>query len=105
MLALDSDGASSSAKEPVRSRLDKAVLATALHNDLFGVFQSTHDVDDALLRFFHLAQTDWSANLHLFLQCLRGARRLIAEDALLELLARAAHRQRQVLAVDVAQHA
>src|SRR5919199_2955682 len=88
-----------------RSRLDKDVLAAALHDDLFRVLQATHDVDDALLSFLDLAQADRPANLHLLLERLRGARRLVAEDALLQFLARAAHGQRQVLAVDLAQHA
>src|SRR5919199_2644338 len=88
-----------------RKRLDKDVLAATLHDDLFRVLEPAHDVDDALLGFLDLAQANRPADLHLLLERLRGASRLVPEDALLEFLARAAHRQRQVLAVDLAQHA
>src|SRR6266851_630783 len=96
---------SMTATASARRRLDKDVLATALDHDLFGIFQSTHDVDDALLGLFDLAQAHRATDFHLFAQCLRRARRLIAEDPFLQLFACTAHRQRQVLAVDLAQHA
>src|SRR5579859_3791318 len=37
-----------------RSRLDKDVFTAALYDDLFGVFQSAHDVDNALLGLLDL---------------------------------------------------
>src|SRR6266851_6132336 len=84
---------SMTATASARRRLGKDDLATALDHDLFGIFQSTHDVDDALLGLFDLAQAHRAANLHLFAEGLRRASRLIAEDPFLQLLARTAHRQ------------
>src|SRR5438552_1360402 len=64
-------GRSSTITESPRRRLDKDVLASALHYDLLGVFQAAHDVHDALLRLFHLAESDGTADLHLLLEGLR----------------------------------
>src|SRR5207248_4743678 len=84
---------------------DQDIFTATLHDDLFRVFQSANDVYDPLLGLFDLSQADRTTDLHLFLQGLRGAGGLIAEDSLLQLFARAPHRQRKILAVDLSQYA
>src|SRR6266542_219416 len=65
---------------PRSSPLNKDVLASPLHDDLFGVLEPSNDVHDPLLGLFDLAQADGSSDLHLFAQRLRRASRLIARS-------------------------
>src|SRR5690606_8195563 len=85
--------------------LDNQIVAAAVDDDLAGLLEGAHDLDDRPLRRLDVPQPPRAQELHLLLERRHRTLRHRAEDLVLGLLARGLQRQGQLLHRHIAQHA